>query len=426
MKRAFLKTSIVLSVLFCFVYKASADCQITQLTHNNFHDFYPQINDLGQITWEGYDGSDFEIFLYNGTNTIQLTDNTFDDERPILNNKGQVVWIGHDGNDAEIYFYDGSAVIPLTNNAWDDELPGINDQGQVVWSEYDGKDNEIFLYDGHSTIQMTNNDYNDYWPRINNQGMVVWEGFQPGPDDGYVLYRYDGISTNEAARAAAQFIQIQLNDRGQMAWGHLSYKYNYLNQTYIYNISSYFYDGASTLQLYSMQDLDNPGFSHELNDNGQVVWSGYVGEKTEIFLYDGTSIRRLTENDLWEHSPKLNNCGQVTWISNRDGSDTTVNLFDGASTTPLSGSHCGCQQMNDQGQIVWSCDESYAGFSEIFIADLSGTQPCAQTSFADAIQALRINVGFSPAGTPQADMNGDGKTGLAEIIFTLQGVGGSR
>ena len=62
----------------------------------------PQINN-GNVVWSSYDGSDYEVFLYDGANITQLTNNTVGDFRPTLNAMGDVVWHGFDGNDYEIY-----------------------------------------------------------------------------------------------------------------------------------------------------------------------------------------------------------------------------------------------------------------------------------------------------------------------------------
>ena len=39
-----------------------------------------------------FDIIDFEIYLFDGTNTIQLTDNSYHDRDPEINNNGQVTW----------------------------------------------------------------------------------------------------------------------------------------------------------------------------------------------------------------------------------------------------------------------------------------------------------------------------------------------
>ena len=46
------------------------------------------------MVWQGYDGSDGEIFLYSGGITTQLTDNAYHDQCPQINDAEQVVWEG--------------------------------------------------------------------------------------------------------------------------------------------------------------------------------------------------------------------------------------------------------------------------------------------------------------------------------------------
>jgi hypothetical protein len=40
--------------------------EVIQLTYNGYNDHDAQIHD-GQVTWRGSDGSDYEIFLYDGS-----------------------------------------------------------------------------------------------------------------------------------------------------------------------------------------------------------------------------------------------------------------------------------------------------------------------------------------------------------------------
>jgi hypothetical protein len=64
------------------------------------------------VVWAGYDGNDYEIFVYDGSHTIQLTDNSWQDYRPHVSGSN-VVWYGSDGSDGdwEIFFatYEDSA-----------------------------------------------------------------------------------------------------------------------------------------------------------------------------------------------------------------------------------------------------------------------------------------------------------------------------
>ena len=84
-----------------------------------------------------------------------------------------MVWQGYDGKDNEIFLYERATAttLQLTNNDYNDASPQINSNGDVVWYGYDGSDNEIFLYErATGTItQLTNNNYSDTSPQINCQ-----------------------------------------------------------------------------------------------------------------------------------------------------------------------------------------------------------------------------------------------------------------
>lgn len=64
----------------------------------------PRINANGWVVWKGHDGSDYEIYLYDGTSTTQLTDNGYDDSDPKINDDGWVVWIGCEGYEGDCRF----------------------------------------------------------------------------------------------------------------------------------------------------------------------------------------------------------------------------------------------------------------------------------------------------------------------------------
>jgi hypothetical protein len=216
-----------------FLYDGST---VKQLTDNDYPDDYPQINDSGQVVWEGGD----EIFLYDGATIIQLTDNDSIDQNPQINNNGQVVWEGDDGNDNDydIFLYDGSTVIQLTNNDYPDLDPQINDNGQVVWNGY----GEIFLYDGSTIKQLTDNDDYDYGPQINNNGYVVWSRVldYTGPviflPKNVAIFIYDGSTTTQLTHYNKDNPMINenalINDNDYIVWyGH----------TYNYTVNGIFY-----------------------------------------------------------------------------------------------------------------------------------------------------------------------------------------
>lgn len=136
-------TTVLILTTFILSFAFSAPIYPTfQLTDNNYYDTVPQINCNGDVVWQGYDGSDSEIFLYDRARGafIQLTDNNGYDAAPQINCNGDVVWQGYDGSDFEVFLYDRATgtTLQLTNNYYPDDSPQISDNGDVVWRGYDG------------------------------------------------------------------------------------------------------------------------------------------------------------------------------------------------------------------------------------------------------------------------------------------------
>ncbi len=122
---------------------------------------FPNLNEHGDVVWQGSDGHDLEIFLHSKGTITQITDNEYDDQNPQINAKGQIVWEGHDGHDWEIFLYSGEKITQITDNEYDDRNPRINAKGEIVWHGYDGRDDQVFLYSKGAITQITDNEYYD-------------------------------------------------------------------------------------------------------------------------------------------------------------------------------------------------------------------------------------------------------------------------
>ena len=100
--RIFSITLALVTFGFLAADSAHAAWTVTQLTDNSYDDSVPQIYALN-VVWQGYDGNDYEIFNYDGTDTTQLTDNSYDDVDPDISG-ACVTWQGRkDGSDYEIF-----------------------------------------------------------------------------------------------------------------------------------------------------------------------------------------------------------------------------------------------------------------------------------------------------------------------------------
>ena len=97
-----------------------------------------------------------------------------------LNDDGFMIWQGYDGSDWEIFLTDATSVNPpaFTNNSLHDENPDINDAGTAVWQRETATDDEIILYSGAGEVNISNNPAcDDTDPRIGNGGHVAWQGY---------------------------------------------------------------------------------------------------------------------------------------------------------------------------------------------------------------------------------------------------------
>ena len=106
-----------------------------------------------------------------------------------------------------------------------------------------------------------------------------------------------------------------------------------------------------------------------------IAWSGegeadWGGNDWEIFLYDGESIRQLTDNDYYDSSPDIS--GQyVVWLGGYYDGPRQIFVYDGVSTTQLTDDNCQKSDVDISGStIVWRAFDNDTGKSEIFMATL--------------------------------------------------------
>ncbi len=79
------------------------------ITNNGNADDYYQINDHGSIVW--CNGTSHRVMFYDGVTTTQISQlNSDDHTHPQINNFGQIAWQGSDGNDNEIFLYSPKSI----------------------------------------------------------------------------------------------------------------------------------------------------------------------------------------------------------------------------------------------------------------------------------------------------------------------------
>ncbi len=139
--------STILAILF-LPYLANGAYTVTQVTNNNYSNYAAVRNSSGQAVWLEQNNGRTDVFLWNGSTKENLSDGVTGSSscaNPQINSSGQVVWSGRDnGTDSEIFLYDGSTVTQITDNSTNDITPQIDASGVITWFGWDGNDWEVY------------------------------------------------------------------------------------------------------------------------------------------------------------------------------------------------------------------------------------------------------------------------------------------
>ncbi|MCP4747678.1 MAG: hypothetical protein GY874_16290 [Desulfobacteraceae bacterium] len=363
----------------------------------------PKINDNEHVVWawdttnlSPYRFSAYHVYYYNKIDPVLISEDTmpyeylgFDLQ---INNENHVVWASSDGSDSEIYYYDGSnldyydgsnLVIISEDTDGADVNPQINDENHVVWESVKDSDSEIYYYNGSDSLNISNNsNRNDQDPQINANGFVVWHS----DTDIYLAYLdsdSDSIAdVNDNCPEACNAGQGDFNEDGvgdacddsdgdgtvdaldncplvasddpendKVCDNDVNFN--------IIKISSDINDGSSEYHLMDPQ----------INDNGYVVWSSSNGSGSEIYYFNGetaSNISGSSNSTVYDQIPQINDNNQVVWES-FDGSNYEINYFDGSTTSTITSNRSYqtelLPQINDDNYVVWQ------GSGEIYYFD---------------------------------------------------------
>jgi hypothetical protein len=385
---------ILISALLSSSHATGAAFTVTNISNSNFPNDNPQINAGGWVTWEGWDGIDLEIFLYDGINIIQITDNSYNDSEPQINKNGWITWSGQEGTDKEIFLYNRTRIIPITSNSYDDFEPQINEKGWVTWREYDS-DWEIFLYNGTQTIQLSDNSYDDFKPQINKNGWVTWYGYD-GAD--WEIFLYNGSTVTNISNKINMDTAPQISDNGWVAWEGWD---STDREIFLYN-------GNEIIQI-TNNTLED--FEPRINSKGWVTWYGHDGADWEIFLYNGTDITQITDNNFNDQYCRINASGWIAWCG-YDGADWEEFLYDGTRIVSLTDNpyNEGNPQISDSGRVTWLGWDG--ANNDIFLAKPPGAPPSPPSKLtAMAISSTQIVLGWKDNSKNEKGVKIQKKTG---------------
>jgi beta propeller repeat protein len=279
----------------------------SQLTDNTSEDDYPDVSG-SNVVWR----SDDHVFLYDGTSVIQLSDNGNNYPARIFGSN--IVWESFDGSDYEIYLYntDTAQMTQVTDNAISDYDPYVS-ESYVVWYGFDGSDYEVYLYEIETAqiTQITNNSYEDRDACVSDS-YVVWRGKKSGNFD---IFLYD-IGT----AATTQLTNTMFDDFNCRVSGSNVVWYGLNMTSYYFDIYLY---KPQTSELINVTNNSHDDFAPEVSDSG-ITWYGHDGSDYEIFMYDIQSGQtyQLSDNTYGDYEPKISG-RNVVWYGS-DGSDMEI------------------------------------------------------------------------------------------------------
>jgi len=331
------------------------------ITSNRFNDYDYQVS-RDSVVWEGHDGHDWEIFLYDASIGVvqQLTNNQTDDRLPdnykFAGGTTYVAWsavpdptdpndpdggTGPDyGPDREMYLYDTStgSLRRLTYNDYDDKGAQVS-ASHVAWWGETPTDQDVFLYDiavGGAPRDISDNNFDDKDPRISGSN-VAWFG-SDGTDLEVYLFRAQaglpgvpGVKTQLTNNTLSEHsVSIDGNNIVWVANDGVD------NEIFVHAFNPVTGTGATYQLTNNTSDDIDPRIS---GDN--VVWQGLIGTNWEIFYSNvqnaaaGAAALNVSNSPLRDERPRVagNEAVWHTW----DGTDWEVFHYEfGANRIPIN------------------------------------------------------------------------------------------
>ena len=283
--------------------------QVTAITDGSQRVEAPRVSG-SSVAWQQYDGHDWEIYLYDGSTIKQLTDNDVDDTVPDVSN-GHVAWKRGDYDDTDIV-YNGITIMEGVKNNTDMKL----EPGGLIWSAATapGSVDHVYLFDGTSTKKLSvAGTYANHNPAMSGN-KVVWSSFKNGENSAYL---YDGTSSVQLPENVGLGQVPQISGNNIVGVG--------IDADGIHD-QVFLYDGVTNKPLGNTSGHD----LHPKIAGQNVAWSSCVGNVCEIFTFQGGQAKQLSFNSVRTYAPLVSETLVVYNV--HDGVDFDIYIYDGLSS----------------------------------------------------------------------------------------------
>ena len=287
--------------------------------------------EAGQIAWLVLDGTDFDVRLFDGVQTRELSNDSSSRRRhlALAGPRRLVVRRGRRRGDLPLR-PERRPARAAHHQRRRGRRRSVTRWATLVWEKRaagaEKPDAEIWSWDGTVATALTDDAFDQRTPAASG-ARVAWLGSVRG---------YDAARARSRRSSPRRDDRTLLRDLRRRFAAAFDHRRVALGGTQTVEVATL--PGVDPNVASATSAVTNNG--DNLTDNNariwgsQVVWTGFDGNDNEIYLYDGTQVIQLTDNDFEDSNPQIHD-GNVTW-EGYDGSDLEIYYWDGKKTTRLT------------------------------------------------------------------------------------------
>ncbi|MDJ0865974.1 MAG: DUF1566 domain-containing protein [Myxococcota bacterium] len=225
----------------------------------------------------------------------------------------------------------------LTDNDFDECEGLISNSGKAAWTSSceAGLTGDAYYWDGESARNVSRSENRrDWFLDMNDDGLLVWVagGLFGGP-----IVIYDGEDDTFWGGGGTP----RLNNIGHGVWDLETFR----------SYEIYFWDGSRASPI---TNNDIPDRYPVINDSDTVCWTAWDPD-AEILCREGETVTPLTDNDIDDWYQEINSSGQLAWMGGECPFSCEIYFYDGATVTPLTSNSFDDwhPRISDSGQVTW-------------------------------------------------------------------------
>jgi hypothetical protein len=376
-------------------YRPELAFTIRQLTTNNTFDSNPQVFG-SQVIWQGRGGTDGgtddEIFYFDSLTTTQLTANTATDRFPELSNLG-LVWERGSGTAQEIIFSDSVTETPLTANSVFDGNASLSET-RLAWEQGAGNGIEIMSWDGVTISNLSQNATVDRLPSASGNRVGWVSGSTPVAQ----VKLFDGANLTTVSNPTSYALDNVTTSSQWVAWEGFP---TILPNPLVTDREIYLYNGTTTTRITNNSFSD---FAPQASGQNLVWWGG-VFNNFQVYRFDGSTVTQLSTG-IRNRFPQVDG-DNIVW-QGYDGHDEEIFFSNGQDVIQLTHNEYDDTSPQVSGNhVVWQGQFGSDGTTQEIFDAFIGQGPADfanVTSYTRGINGIMIDLG---GGGDHASINAD-------------------